>query len=639
MTSSEWEEHIAKIVGTSETSSIDSFVGENYRFRHDACEYLLDEVEYGLRLCECAEKEAHSGHYELMTVRLNGFKDALHKLSGHLQAAFIPPASYRNMEPFKSGRRMWYNRAFLMYTALIDSSLSLLGKSINDALTSTLNRRYKRPPVSVQSPGDAWHIPFRLADSHLEYSDTFRGVEGILTECFGTIADRMIPDAKKLPPPILVVARGPSFSFEFFDEDRGLPIFMLPDPPGADGCADKVANDDWEYFDMIIHALELVESDENMRKLTSRHIKDVTAYLSNVLMFSRVVTPRYFPVMIRYSPLLIHELFHSFQWLSEQVTTQYNELMSDEANVEIDVRPEERAGEFNEVFGPGLIEFDQTYNSLRASIEDFLPVLAHRLALAGSKLNTIDIMSKFVTENVAAKLAKELISDLGALVVGHQAYAAALVYHSFVDGLVAAPDRVRGDKLIDDHPAHIVRAEVMIQLLYDMGFENSSESLREKLKETIYSTKMGCYHENYWDIWDKLWWSLETTQRLIRKSMREFQRMFKPSLLYVACFSETIDAPFGFRYDETLLEGSFDLYLSKIENNEVVWDDGPGQVKELGARFQEYFDKEVADEFTLQPSDLTNIMWYHMINDKQVSNRRLRLQWRLTLKHLARRVL
>ena len=628
--------------------AIEDYLAENYRYRTEALHFLYQEVEYGERLSELALKHKPDSVFRRNTdLRIKALRDALNSLAYHMEAVF------KGYLDFGVPFYQWENRAFLAYLGAVDQSIATLGQVIQATASSLIFRRFRGASALVQAPPQNSHPSMRLSEVHLDYPDTVRGISGLVDHYFTTIQRELLPEGRflKMAPPIVQIAQGRSFSFEYFCDLRLTPIVIhrsfSADPeskdPGYDPRPDLIWRDETRYIRRLIQRTGPIQRrsreagvggflgagrgnkttrEDNELPLLPEELRVYAKYL---IQFSRIVAPRYFPVMIRYAPVLLHELMHPILAISEIVGQQVQDLCEGAPYGKVRIY----AKQSDKEFGAPLRVLHNHVIAVQNSLHRVLVALAKDSAKKTRQWSTRKLLTSWNRSKVARAVSVELLADLGALTAGKISYLGALLFHGYTDNELFYLSNLSIAEL--KHPPPIVRYRALLEIARKMGFDLSADKLETLLQNYLRSSEHEFAINNMWEIWRKHWWS-RVSETLVPEIIAFFDDCFAPTSIERYCKESPEDGT-GLipRYDEKRLHSIYDIFLGWIDKNRLIWDDPERLHRKLvKLADKENWKKHGLKDVVLERADVMNILWKHLLFDSDREGRQ-RLQWRLAL--------
>ncbi len=613
----QWEELGSKLDRTVEYSRVSTVLCENYRYRNEALQFLMQEVQFGLRLCENLERRELTQFYITLETRCRKMETALECLSAHLEVAFRGP------EKMDSDPKYWHSRAFFEYLSLIDRSTGAIAQSIQATANSVVYRRYRGPSGASQFRVVHKGRKVRLSEVHLDYSDTLRGVEALVGHYFSAIQRAYLPESRfgTLCPPILIVASGRSFSFQYFHNTRGTPVVSLRDPsrPGKDAAEMRTLEQELRANDY-----------EAIRRLSGsrmgypegpggpRNVNETLALAQQIMTLSRIVAPRFFPVTVRYAPVLIHELFHPVLYISQLVAydcQEKSESLSD-SQVPSTFR------EVGKVYGRGIRSLAELQLRLSNAIEAPLSRIA-RVAGLTTRYDRFYYAGKFYRQGTAMSIANEILADLGSLVLGNISYLCAHFFSCY-SGVGRS---YLNDPMIAnmDHPPPMARFRIMSGIAKQMGYGRVAATLDKMFEGSFSSSREEHSKRVYLDIWEEELINVCQSD-LFPDIVNYFSQFTKPTKFF-ATFREKTDEsnPYIYRYREADLLKGLKRLTDRIDDQKLSWDE-PGDV----AKIMGVAGNGRSTRRRISPTDTMNAMWVQLLFSSPKTGRK-RLQWRIAL--------
>lgn len=611
---------------------VESIVGENLRARREACRSLRQEVEYALQLSESGPSDDGRLFNSNLRDRMVEILRSIDNLHFTVESLFACSMVHLGENVF--------NEAFGNLLTWIDVSLGQLSSSLQDISIYLTHRRYRN--ASSGFPVQQWTAKrrLRLSEIHLDYPDTLRAINCVVSDYFEFIRAAFLGKSRfpGLVHPVVVVGRGDTFSWEQFNEPDATPIYIY-----RKSFSQEILKDDTPYISLFMQTKGLADPTKVIR------------YGTHLINTSRVVSPRFFPVMMRYSPLLAHELFHPILRLSEVIFKAHDEI----TDFSGDMGKESLAGGLKRDYGSGLVDLTLRRITLESIMSGFL----RRTYLCAKSANQLPSFSaedfSYCLDNGRAKrigfpksskffhiashdrdylLAQksemfigEILADLCGLVVANQSYLSALATNGYFTD--ASAYRLEQGRIVDlnfgegEHPPMIVRLNILLRVARELGFSQTAQRIEDRLGVIGWQGRSNGLYEALWNVWEK-WWSNPRTQEIYWELLSIFQERTKMSDLYRSCvilkFGEGQKVSV---FDEDRLSQAFSVIVDRVASGKVHWDDMHHIKREIERRAK----IDLPKDFRLRPSDLINAMWSNILDEEYQVCGRKRLQWRLAL--------
>ncbi|MCP4580374.1 MAG: hypothetical protein GY839_02055 [candidate division Zixibacteria bacterium] len=639
-------------------TKIRNMIAENFRYRREACSYLLQEVIYTKEMCTVSNHLKYK-YFQNLKIQAENLEKALVSICDQIDSIFQEWYNIKSEDKnYREGK--WFNNTFITMLNWIDNSISSLSGTMQDISNSLIHRRFRNASSSsIFLP--AFNSPrMRLSEVHIDYADTFRGITSLAQDYFYSTKDKYFPSNKykdrEISSPVIVVSRGENFCWRPFYDLKQIPVFIQ----GEKAFSYMIKNDSLDdlYNNQII---------DNALAITNC-LKDYTEYMIN---FSKVEAPRYFPVMIRYSSLLAHELFHPIIRVAElifesnfgfddqllkknyfkrsdfkkvnKVEKDFGKSMSDlvfaRANLQTNIcdfllnlyclKNNTRTKKYNQGFEAYIKpnycknDIDSDYNlSMKEQIWD----------------DTIKDYDPRFFERKAKKFANELIADICGLIVAQQSYIYALICMGINDNAsILTFDK--NPRVIDrrfpvtNHPPLIVRVNILLEIAKEMGLKETVKKAQRLIEGFQKDSVFYELNSNIWEIWKENWWLKDDTQACYKDIIRNICGSTDYSHIYEACSTKgQYNIP---QFNENWLSKIFRVLADRIDNNKIYWDDMLGLKeiieKEIYKDNKDEIKFENPGKFRLMASDIINALWFKTLDNKKEDCERQRLQWRLAL--------
>lgn len=637
-------------------SHISSLLVENYRARSEALQFISHEVRFARKWCatRLARSEAH--FWRCFQQRFELLDQSIACLTQHINSAY----SFFGEQAERTSQD-WNNRTYSFWQNWADASLAMLGTVLQDSAVSAAQRRYRSASSATLFQTVRPATRLRLSEVHLDYPDTLRAITSVVDDYFARIRVKYLPGGMHMfdlaTRPIVAVSRGRSFCLESFCGVNEVPLFLF----------DKNHLDD-----ITANAHENVYNGALLRNL--KGFPHINRYISMQYSFSSVVTPRYFPVMIRYSALLSHELFHPVVKAAEVIHAG-DPRFSNKDEEQLSAAFEKRCANH----GPALATLAQDRLRLQSSIRRFLRsvVKAYRdvheidhAAVATESASadeesvarrsfvfyfdtpstdssktekgtdssdaTLDRFAQSASERCAKQYAREFLTDLAGFYIS-PSYLLALtcsenkedISRYYLDDENRLVDIGLG-WVWDEHPPMIVRIELLCHLAESIGFVRLAKKARSLWKEHHGQSPSADIHQAVLDVWMQGWLRSKPAEDnppnrdLVLDIFKNIADEMPLSTVMKSAMSSGPNSGLPW-FDESRLTDWFETLITHIESGKVHWKADNA----LRTFFGHDFCSEEEDQ--LWPSDILNALWYRLTSRRFNQTSRKRLQWRLAL--------
>lgn len=627
-------------------SHITDIMSENYRSRYESCLFLYQEVQYGKIMYDMFKNEP-GYNFSTLGPRLNALHETISRLLNHLKDIFKGFDYYDNCDSVQ-----WFNRSFLHSVAWLDSCTAELGRAIQDTANSISYRRYRSATAISLSQVQNDNKRMRLSEIHIDYPDTFWAIESLVDDYFERIKTSFFPKSFKeysnLSSPILVLARGQQFSFEPFAVKGKVPIVVYKPKiegeqadTGEQAGAEKSEPDGESVYERNNNDIyRHIKSNDGREIIDMVDLKRLTpytefrTYIKYMIQLSRVVAPRSFPIMIRYSPLLAHELSHAIIRVLDLLLGQYVSWKRKSKNKKF------IKGSLNtikKVHGEAIKDILSHYHSLTETLFVFIYDYIKGVKKANGLSFNEDKEYRSIRA-IAPKYSKEILADICGLILGGQSYVYALLHQIMSefntlsgDGTAKLNDEISKVMSNPTHPPTIVRIRILLSVCHELGFVKCVERVEEQLKGFFINTSFTGNPDETWSIWKDKWWDSSKVRKVCKSLIVTLINSMALSPLYLNCFKWDHKKPYACYFYEDKLEDFFELMVNDIIDKKIlVWDD----VGDLEEKLKASGINEILGHFKLRPSDMVNVLFYTLMSDGHKDCGRHRVAWRIALKKL-----
>lgn len=596
---------LAMINRSMHVSHVEHILAETYRSLHEAESFLKIEIDFGKYLRRAAE-DPDSTYYQHLEKRIDAIAQALETIKKQINTLVGPNLDSKHR-----------NATFACSLLWIKTSLGEISRALQDTANSRVFRRHRSASALslFQTKRDSSRI--RLSEVHLDYSETLRAVGAIVADYDSRLRDGLLvtEQYKNLAPPIVTIARGTSYCLESFDISMSVPSFVY---------------DEQKLASIVYQDDESKLKDHMNRRLISDP-QCIIDYFNALVPFSRIIAPRYHPVMIRYASILAHELFHYIINLVDQLTWFATD---NKGRVDLSLLEQH-----SDIFGPPMIETTKMRQLLAGTLGRFLEQEylegEIRLRKFGKQHWELDKNKlEGLLKKRATTYANEILADICGIVLGGEAFLYSMTCDSAIDYLsYFRSEESDGDRkdifdpsmLFSHHPPRIVRVLIIIKAARQLGYSNACNRALRLLEDIESETSLHEGYVNSTQIWHR-WWDLRepesSDQRATAKFMKEtidyLFHQIKKSQLRQACTKDG-------RIEQDYAEQAYNAICSEL-------DEGSPYVntKSLHARLPKEVREELRDDFELTASDVMSALWHELLASSKPKPRR-RLNWRLFL--------
>jgi hypothetical protein len=627
---------------------IASLTVEGCRSTYEAFRFIEQEIHYTKKVCGL-QRDPDNRQYPFfgnLSSQVVLMERALEQLR---QVALLPKYEQLGKETDDASLA----ELDLERLRMVRDSLDLISATLQDVQNAVTQRRFRNSSamslVQVQLP----HKRMRLSEVHLDFADTYRAIYSLAdryaSRCISPYFSNAVLEEAGLPT--IVVSRGEAFCLELFSvRVNDFPVFLDP--------ATKIVADKSQERSTSSDLQKALVFQEIVDRIS---VPELTEYFKYLVGFSRVVTPRFFPVMIRYAPLLAHELFH--------LVVRSAELIADSNSYRF--FSSEVDGNLPETdFGGPMCKLAVDFQALSDSLFRFLSdtyyvvnteecshgndpsaavgrhgvcikehIDSYKFFFGGDGTNGRDrldtlclanqrMLTSFKNrlEEKARQFAVELLADICALIVT-PSYLPALICHSYGDSFSVISlheDKEAEDRYFQDvgHPPMPVRANILQELARTMGFTRLADRTAQLIEDWNAEPAVKRAYLETWNTWRMKWWENKETQALIGDIVVSFRSAVHSSWLYFECSGQNRTV------DQDKLECAFDEICSWVQKGQLIWDNKTSVRERMAAVLGA---DELEGKFELEISDVMDAMWYKLLADKYEMDERQRLQWRLVL--------
>jgi hypothetical protein len=591
------------VTQTTRYSNIRSMLHESYRSLDESLLFLAQEVSYAKLAC-LQNPSFKSISTKELEIRLVTIEKLLDQTRIHLDSVFASVVSRQRPATMT-------NKAFALFIAKVRLSMVHASRALQDASNAEVYSRYRHlTPESMNKP----RMPqsrARLSEIHLDYPDTFRAISNVLSDYFGKLSTHYCKGLvrEEIVRPMLVLARGENYQFESFSWAPSVPLFLVKQKK----FYGKIASGD----------LKGMHEDFGADKLL---LGQLLHCFRSEMHLGRVVCPRYFPTMIRYLPLMCHELMHPIIRLVSMMDVIGISPESD--------RVPSRMRRLRFVRGVLQVALNKFLNEQGRLGTLFLESYSRRLNKYEYYLLHGGAEGNLLTKT-AEYHSNEILADACALLITKESYIYSLMFHLGVDArsdyLGSQRPRELVDKIIDDnfsdpHPPSVVRIYFLIHLLRSIGLPRAADRAENQMDRFLDGSPMKAGYEAAWKFWQD-WW-LSTGEALLGGLISDsIESQASHSPLYCAMRIKDKSSKYGYAFNEEKLELAQSVISNRILTNRIIWD-APLEIKR---ELEIAVDISLPDDFVIQPSDVIGAMWYRILHENVPLTLRQRLQWRLCL--------
>jgi len=577
---------------------------------------------YTKAMCHLRTGNSEGPFYVQVERQMDMALSAVLRIERHIRVVFA------RITDNKTPGQIWYRDAFMYWLLWIEDSLGQLSESLQDITSSITHRRYRNASSATLFHSAPPSPKMRLSEVHLDYADTYRVINSIVGSYYNALPRRVLPACRygNISQPIVVISRGRTFSWEPLSDKLETPIYIYNPAIGKHAFRDNVS-----YIEKLTDVDNLISP------------RSLRLYARYMVSLSRVVGPRYFPVVLRYAPLMAHELFHPIIRIAEIIAETRPRLTTLSGKVW-----EREFNSLSKKYGAAVTWLTLHRLALEHSVFSFLKNQYPAGLVDTSRSQPGHIRFGFrpakikvrqradqntartiVLENKAFTFTRELMADLAGLAVAHQSYVASLIFSRDLEdgsGFTMDNDGALYDRFfgVSTHPPMKVRAEILIQISEELGFKKSAILLRAMMDDKG-APSIACeVSDKLWNIWDGEWWDRQDVRQLIYDIIAYMQRHTARTPLYSSCSR----ARGGIRYyDEELLHKAFDVIVDLVHSNQITWD-----ARFIRQRLGSIRGLRLPSNMRLEISDVLNAMWYSYLMGGDENAPPARLQWRLALR-------
>jgi hypothetical protein len=611
---------------------VENLMVENFRIRKEAIDYLKREIEYTKRYCIARQNHDEKGHFKSDRARLKLLADGINRLEIQLIDLF------GNVDDKGDGNgRYWPAPSYSFVLCWIDHTMQQLNKILHDIMVSLTQRRFRNAssshPFHLQPPVRR----MRLSEAHIVYPDTIYAIESIADDFFNRIKASYLTSHifKNMTRPIMAVARGRRYCLEECFPQDSIPIFVYSRSFGE--LVEKEI--DIKYLLFLASPFKITVEPQLLGR-----------YCSYLYGLSSVLTPRYFPVMIRYSCLLAHELFHPIVTITEIIHTadnSYAKAKGDERREKYEQLEKEYGFAIADLFYDRIKAKNSIKNFLKLSLFGKYDKKNNWIASRGIYFkNASTVLPKGyknlpeeVLDEMATAYTRELISDLAALILC-PSFLPALACSENLEGIwnikLLNNDYLHyeGDygRNLPTHPPIIIRIKILIKICRQIGLSETAQFTEDLVNKMIEGEPMGeRVFNKIWDIWEKDWWN--KADKMINNLLIHLRSAIDGTPLYQdSLIQKDINEPPIIA--EKQIAEILQIIIDRAEKSDVYLDDINSTIINL-ARENKEKNKEnkigVRSSFKLRPSDILAAIWRKLLDERYKDYEPKRLQWRLML--------